>query len=99
MNGLGFIRKHITNILDMVDLLIGFVITLVSLLLGFSLGKHQAPISPDVTRKINSLFKRVAPKSDVGIIERPTAEDNYYRDHPEAKAEAQEMGRAIERLK
>lgn len=83
----------------MLELLAGFILTITSLLIGFSLGRHQAMIAPDTQRKIQAIFKRVVSKRDVGPIVRPSAEDNYYRDHPTQRAEDEAMGDTLEKLR
>lgn len=76
----------------MIELTIGFLITILSLLLGYNLGRHQQALTPDGKERLNRIFNRIAPKREgVGIITRPSAEDNFYRDHPQAKKEAEEM--------
>lgn len=72
----------------MIELLIGFAITLISLLIGFQLGKNSRVIPEQTQKKINQIFNRVVtPKSDVGAVSRPTVEQNYYRDNPQIAKE------------
>lgn len=67
----------------MTELLTGFTITLISLLTGYSLGKNSRIIPEQTQKKINQIFNRVVtPKSDVGAVVRPNAQQNYYRDNP-----------------
>lgn len=82
----------------MILLLLGFTITLISLLIGYSLGKHQQVVSPDVQKRINTIFKKVVTNPDVGPIARPTVQDNYYRDNPKAKIEDEVMSEALDKL-
>ncbi len=83
----------------MLELLIGFAITIISLLTGYQLGRHQTLVTPDTQRKINQIFKRVVPTNEVGPVVRPNAQDNYYRDNPQQKVIDDTMGEALERLK
>lgn len=83
----------------MIEMLAGFIISLVSLLIGFNLGKWQYPLSPQVDKRIRETFSRVVPKDSggVGAVERPTARDIYLRDHPQAKEEQEVMGGILEK--
>lgn len=79
----------------MVELALGFTVTLISLLIGYQLGKNQRVIPENTQKKINEIFHRVVPRSDVGPVERPSAQDNYYRDNPKAKIENEVMDDAL----
>lgn len=82
----------------MVELIIGSMLTLISLLIGFSLGKNQTIITQDTKKQISQIFKRVVPNPEVGPVQRPDALTNYYRDNPQAAQEASEMNRTLETL-
>lgn len=82
----------------MIELITGTAITLISILIGFQLGKNSAVVTPDVQNKINKIFTKIVPKSDVGPILRPSAEQNYYRDNPQAATEQEVMGKTIDEL-
>lgn len=75
----------------MIYLIAGALIALISLLIGFNLGKFQAPFSPQIKKKLDEAFSRVVPSSDVGAVERPTPRQVYFRDHPEEAKEQQIM--------
>lgn len=83
----------------MIELIIGFTITLISLIIGFNLGRNQTIITADTKRQINQIFSRVVPKNEVGPVERPTAQQNYYRDHPEEAVERDVMDDTLNILK
>lgn len=82
----------------MIESIIVTLISLISLLIGHSLGKHESAMPPDVRKKVEQIFKRVVPKSEVGAIERPTAQDNYYRDNPKIAQEDELMENTIDIL-
>lgn len=82
----------------MIELITGFVITIVSLYMGFNLGKHASIATPDITNKVNQIFKRVVPKTEVGAIERPTQQDNFYRDNPQYAQEQEAVGSTLDDL-
>lgn len=82
----------------MIELITGFLLTIISLLVGFQLGKNQTIVTSDTKKQIQQIFKRVVPRSDVGPVIRPSAEDNYYRDNPSARVEEEVMSGAIEDL-
>lgn len=80
------------------DLYLGFAITLISVLIGYSLGKHQTVVPPDTKKQIQQIFKRVVPNPEVGPVERPDVRANYFRDNPRAAEEHEEMNRQFEEL-
>ena len=82
----------------MTELLTGFALALISLLVGYKLGKDQTLVTDDTRKKIKQIFNRVVPDSEIGIIERPTPQQNFYRDHPEVKTEDDVMVGAFDKL-
>jgi len=82
----------------MIELLTGFTLTIVSLLIGFQLGKNQTVVSTDVKRQINQIFKKVVPKSEVGAVERPDAIQNFYRDNPQIAKEHEIMEKEFDKI-
>ena len=81
----------------MIELGIGSVITLTSLLIGFSLGKHESALPPDMKKKITHIFNKVAVNKDVGAIPRPTKQDNFYRDNPQVAREHEVMSKEFDK--
>ena len=53
-------------------LITGFLISIISLIVGFNLGKTNDPISPEIKKRLNQTLQRVIPPSDVGAVMRPT---------------------------
>ena len=82
----------------MILLLTGFAITVVSLLIGYNLGKNQTVVSTDVKKQIDKIFNRVVPNSEVGVIPRPTVVDNFYRDNPRIAKEHEVMNDTFKNL-
>lgn len=75
----------------MLELLTGATLSIISLLIGYSLGKNQTVVSNDVRKQIKQIFTRVVPDREVGPIPRPTQQMNYYRDNPKAAKEDEIM--------
>ena len=82
----------------MIELFTGSLLSLGSLLIGYSLGKNQRLIPEQTQKRINEIFTRVVPKSDVGPIERPTVQQNFYRDNPRAAIENEVMAQQFGEL-
>mgnify|MGYP001605591221 CR=1 FL=1 len=55
----------------MFELLTGWFITTLSLVLGYYLGKHDKVVPQQVTKQIKDIFQRIVPNEGVGPIERP----------------------------
>ncbi len=85
----------------MIEILSTFAITLISLVVGYFLGKYSAPTPPTIQKKIDTIFKRVVnagptlPNTEVGVIQRPSATQNYYRDNPKVAEEHMVMADAF----
>lgn len=82
----------------MIELFTGAALTLISLLVGYQLGKHQRMIPERTQKKINEIFDRVVPNPEVGAIPRPTPRQNYYRDNPQALVENDTMTKELDDL-
>ena len=81
----------------LLGLILGAIVAVISLLIGFSLGKYQQPFSPQVKKKLDEVMGRVVSKhSDVGAVERPSSRDVELRDNPNLAQEQQIMGRTFE---
>lgn len=72
-------------------------------MIGYTLGNHiNGPVGPSIT---DIMKKRVIPtiqtafkgKPDVGPVMRPSAQDNFYRDHPDLAEEHRLMDEAFMR--
>jgi len=80
-------------------IILTFLLTIISLLIGFSLGKNQSALPPNYQKKITQILTRaVKDNNDVGAVERPNAQDNFYRDNPKIAQEHKEMSKAFEEL-
>ena len=76
----------------MIDFIISFILTICALLIGFNLGKHNTPLPESYQDRIKRIMRRKLRLSrDTGAVERPSAEQNYYRDHPERRREIDMM--------
>lgn len=83
---------------DMQELLTGFVITMIALLIGFSLGKDQMVVTKDVQQQIKQIFKRVVPKSDVGPVMALSQRELDILNNPKLKEEQDIMDREFGHL-
>lgn len=84
--------------MEIAFLITGALLVLISLLIGYKLGKDQTIVSVDTKKQINQIFKKVVPKSDVGPIERPTTQQNFYRDNPQMATENDVMQNTFDTL-
>ena len=77
----------------MTDLIIGSLVTLISLLIGFRLGKYQRVIPEDTQKKINKIFTKVVPLEDreVGAISSLSPRELELERNPQLKAEQEVM--------
>lgn len=82
----------------MLELIGGSLLTTISLLIGYSLGKNNQVVPNDVKRQINQIFSRVVPNPEVGPVIRPDAKQNFYRDNPVIAREHEVMAGAIDKL-
>lgn len=69
-----------------------------SLLIGYKLGKDQTIVTDDTKKQIKQIFRRVVPDTEIGIIKRPDAQENFYRDNPQAKVEDDLMAKQFDNL-
>jgi hypothetical protein len=78
--------------MNLIELLLGFAISLISLLVGFSLGKYQSPLSPQIKRKLDEAMNRVVTRKDqVGGIERPNPRELELMRNPKLSDEQKIM--------
>lgn len=87
----------------MIEFIISSIITSISMLVGYSLGRWNSPTPPNIQRKIDKIFHKVVssaptlPGDEIGPIQRPTATQNYYRDNPKQAEEDRLMLEEIQR--
>lgn len=86
----------------MIDLLLGWLITTTSFLLGYLLGKHNSILPPDVKEKaykqIKQTFRRVVPDTEVGAVEVLTQRELDLSRNPKLAAEQEELERTLNKL-
>ena len=56
-------------------LLAGFLISIISLIVGFNMGKNNDAISPEIKKRLNQTLQRAIPPNDVGGVLRPTSRE------------------------
>ena len=83
----------------MTNFLIGFIITILSLLIGYWLGLNNSGNIEQI-QKTKRLLSKLNPLRDnkVGAVPRPTAQDIIFRDKPWLKEEDEEMTKALDNL-
>ena len=82
----------------MLDLILGFTITIISLLIGFSIGKYNTIVSPDFKKQITQIYRKVIPDTDIGPVERLTKRELDIINDPKKKQEYEEMDRTLGKL-
>lgn len=86
----------------MTDLLLGWLITSASFLLGYLLGKNNSIVPPDVKerayKQIKQTFRRVVPDTEVGAVETLSQRDLDVLRNPKLKAEQDELERTLNKL-
>lgn len=77
----------------MIELISGFLISIISLLIGFNLGKHQMPFSPQVKKQLDEAMGRVIPNDrGVGAVPRLTPRELELVRNPKLAEEQRIMG-------
>lgn len=83
----------------MIELITGSLITLIALLIGFSLGRHEKPIPPKVAEHLQEIFKKkISPQSSVGAVLTPTQEQLDRYKNPKLAEEEKIMEEELDRL-
>lgn len=87
----------------MIELVLGFAISLVSLLIGFSLGRFEKPLPPKLQQQLQEVFKRrvadpLINPSGVGAVPRPTQEQLDRYKNPQLAQEEQIMTQTFTEL-
>jgi hypothetical protein len=84
----------------MIELAIGSLITLISLLIGFSLGKYQQLIPEEAKKALIENLKEITQKrvSDVGPVPRPTQKDLNMWNNPKLAEEQRVMEQEFKNL-
>lgn len=73
-----------------------WIITIISLLLGYALGKNK--LSKEGFEEATRLVKRQFNASRVGVVLRPSAQDLWDRDHPQVKEGKQAFKEALDQI-
>lgn len=84
----------------MINLIAGFSITIISLLIGYLLGSSNESEERVTLKKVGKFIKRANPIRDksIGAIERPTQKDILFKDKPWLKEEEDEMIKSLDNL-
>jgi len=79
----------------------GFIVTIISLLLGFYLGSksERSGLPEETLAKVKQVFKKIQLKREaVGGVTRPTAQDIERYDNPKLKEEEQAMAETFSQI-
>jgi hypothetical protein len=82
----------------MINFLIGSLTTLISLYIGYTLGKGSSIIPEATQRQVRQLIRELPIKRDIGAVERPTAEDVRNYENPLVKDEEDEMSETFKKI-
>lgn len=85
----------------MIELITGALITLVSILLGFSLGRFEKPLPPKVQEQLTEIFKKkipLIPQSEVGAVPRPDQSTIDRWNNPKLAQEEEIMAKTLQEL-
>ncbi len=78
--------------------IITFIIVIISILIGYFLGRGNNPFPKETIEKVKKVFENIVVKSDVGPIERPTARQVEDFDNPLKKAGDQAMSDTLREI-
>jgi hypothetical protein len=76
----------------MIDYAVGSILTLVSVIVGYLIGKNINPFPKDTIEKVKTIFEKIPVKSDLGAIPRPTQAEIERFNNPLKEAEDKAMG-------
>jgi hypothetical protein len=83
----------------MIDTFLGFLLTIISLSIGFYLGRNNFSNAKETLVRTRQVVEDVIHgKSDVGVVERPDPHDLRRMSDPKFAAEEDEMVRQLDEL-
>jgi hypothetical protein len=82
----------------MIDFLIGSLITLVSLWVGYKLGKGSSIIPEETQRQVKRLVQALPIKNDLGGVMRPTQTELNKFENPLLEEEEEEIGKTFKEI-
>lgn len=82
----------------MIEMLTGSVITLISLWLGYTMGKGSSIIPEETQRQVKRLIQSLPIKKDIGAVARPTQQDIERYENPTLNDEEIEMSKTFKEV-
>lgn len=82
----------------MIDFIIGSLITLVSLWVGYKLGKGSSIIPEETRRQVKQLIRELPIKNDIGGVMRPTQTELKRFENPLVEEEEEEMNKTFKEI-
>lgn len=82
----------------MIDFIIGSVIAVCSLYIGYTMGKGSSIIPEETQKQVKRLIQSLPIKRDIGAIERPTARQIDEFNNPLKQAENEEMDKTFKEI-
>lgn len=82
----------------MLEIITGSVLSLISLYIGYSLGKGSSIISEETQKQVKRLIQALPIKRDIGVVPRPTQQDVERFNNPILQAEEEEMSKTFKEV-
>lgn len=82
----------------MINFIIGSTLTLISILIGYYLGKGSSIIPEETRKQVKKLIQALPIDKGVGAIPRPTAQQLKDWDNPLIQAEKEEMSKTFSKI-
>lgn len=83
----------------MINFIAGAVVTVLSILIGYSLGKGSSIIPEETRKQVKKLIDAMPfTKHDLGAVERPSAQDIKRFDNPLLKEEEEAMSETFREI-
>lgn len=78
--------------------IITFIIVIISILIGYFLGRGTNPFPKETIEKVKKVFENIIVRSDIGGVERPTARQVEDFNNPLKKAGDNEMSKTFSEI-
>jgi hypothetical protein len=82
----------------MIEIITGSIISLISLYIGYSLGKGSSIIPEETQKQVKRLIQALPIKRDIGAVLRPTQQDVERFNNPILQAEELEMSKTLSEI-
>lgn len=82
----------------MINFITGSLVALISLWLGYSMGKNSSIIPEETTKQVKKLIQALPIDRGLGAVPRPTAADIKKYENPAIQAEEDEMSKTFSEI-